>query len=89
MALNLALPASLGKLDLSFCLVKLVLVMESRVISEIDPSLVAWFFSVALYLFVVNELSRESQNPARRLGLTADFSELSRRDCRFPCQKAA
>ena len=87
MALNLALPASLGKLDLSFCLVKLV--MESRVISEIDPCLVASFFSVSLYLFVVNELSPENQNPAPRLGLTADFSELSRRDCRFPCQKAA
>ena len=87
MALNLALPASLGKLDLSFCLVKLG--MDALVISEIVPSLLASFFSVSLYLFVVNELSPENQNPARRLGLTADFSELSRRDCRFPCQKAA
>lgn len=63
--------------------------MESLVTSEIVASLVASLFSVSLCLFVVNELSLENENPARGLGLTADCSGLSRRDRRFPCQKAA
>jgi hypothetical protein len=87
LALNLEFPPSLGKLDWTCPFHWLV--MASLVTSEIVASLVASLFSVSLCLFVVNELSLENENPARRLGLTADFSELSRGDCRFPCQKAA
>ena len=87
MALNLEFPASLGKLDLSFSLVRNG--VPDHQLDRRQCSFVASFFSVSLCLSVANELSPENENPARRLGLTADFSQLSRRDCRFPCQKAA
>ena len=87
MALNLEFPASLGKLNLSFSLVRNA--VPGHQLDRHSWSFVASFFSVSLCLSLANELSPENENPARRLGLTADFSELSRRDRRFPCQKAA
>ena len=86
MALKLQFPASLGKLDLSFSRVR----NGALVTSEIVASLVISLFSVSLCSLGGMGCRPENENPARRLGLTADFSELSRRrDCRFPCQKAA